>query len=127
MVNKRDDEGLTALHWAVMCDHAAHCALLLQNQGDITVGDNEGRTPVHYAVSRKLLSCLQVSWCVYVCECVSVCVCVYTYVFMCACVSFFSLSLINSLKALLEMSPASVNIADSSGRTPLHSACGDGR
>ena len=58
VVNQKDEENLTALHWATMCDHRDHVRALLAAQGDVTLGDGEGRTPFHYAVSRNALSCL---------------------------------------------------------------------
>jgi ankyrin repeat protein len=59
LTNRRDDEGLTPLHWAVMCDHTAHVELLLSHQGNATVGDLQGRTCLHYAVTRSAVACLQ--------------------------------------------------------------------
>lgn len=32
VVNKKDNEQLTALHWATMCDHYKHAAALLKFQ-----------------------------------------------------------------------------------------------
>jgi ankyrin repeat protein len=58
VVNKKDEEQLTALHWAVMCDNAGHAHALIKSQADPTVGDGEGRTPLHYAVSRGAMSCM---------------------------------------------------------------------
>lgn len=58
-MNKQDNESLSALHWAVMCHHAQHVDLLLRQQADILVTDSEGRTPIHYAVSRNALDCLK--------------------------------------------------------------------
>lgn len=58
VVNKKDGEQLTALHWAVMCDNASHAHALLKSQADPIVGDGEGRSPLHYAVSRGAMACL---------------------------------------------------------------------
>ena len=52
VVNKRDNEHLTALHWATMCDHPSHALSLLKMKADPTIGDRDGRTVLHYAVSR---------------------------------------------------------------------------
>lgn len=60
VVNRQDENGLTALHWAVMIDHADHVALLLAHQADVEVGDQEGRTPLHYAVSKNAVVSLRV-------------------------------------------------------------------
>lgn len=32
VINKKDNEQLTALHWATMCDHYKHAAALLKFQ-----------------------------------------------------------------------------------------------
>lgn len=42
--NKRDDELLSPLHWAVMCEHPKHVEALLNSEADPVIGDNEGRT-----------------------------------------------------------------------------------
>eukprot|EP00051_Salpingoeca_urceolata_P014469 m.184198 g.184198 ORF g.184198 m.184198 type:complete len:1198 (-) comp18095_c0_seq2:232-3825(-) len=60
LVNKHDAEQLTALHWAVMCDHPQHAFMLLQAQADVREPDGEGRTVFHYAVSRNAMECLKV-------------------------------------------------------------------
>jgi ankyrin repeat protein len=52
LVNKRDAGGLAALHWCVLARHPEHARLLLATGlADASVGDDEGRTPLHYAVS----------------------------------------------------------------------------
>lgn len=59
VVNLKDEENLTAMHWATMCDHGPHVRRLLEAQADVSIGDGEGRTALHYAVSRNALSCLE--------------------------------------------------------------------
>ncbi len=88
LVNARDDEQLTALHWAVIANFPEHVRLLLANQADPAVGDADQRSPLHYCVSRGSMECL---------------------------------------KIILHMRPDAVNVADGSGRTCLHVACGEGR
>lgn len=60
LVNARDDEQLTALHWAVISNHPDHVRLLVTNQADPAIGDGEGRTPLHYAVSKNAIECIQI-------------------------------------------------------------------
>lgn len=60
VVNLQDEENLSALHWATMCDHEEHVMALLGAQADVEIGDGEGRTPIHYAVSRNALTCLSI-------------------------------------------------------------------
>jgi ankyrin repeat protein len=58
--NHPDVEGQRPLHWAVLCGHHEHVALLLRQQADACQGDLEGRTPLHYAVNTCQLTCLRV-------------------------------------------------------------------
>lgn len=58
VLNTKDDEQLTALHWAAMCGHAAHVERLIRAQADPTIGDSQGRTPLHYAVSGNAVDVL---------------------------------------------------------------------
>lgn len=51
---------LTALHWAVMCDHAQHVEALIKAQADPLIGDSDGRNPMHYAVSQSAMTALAV-------------------------------------------------------------------
>lgn len=57
----QDQEGLSPLHWAVMCDQAAHARVLLTSTpADVRIQDNEGRTPLNYAVLNFSPSCIKV-------------------------------------------------------------------
>ena len=57
----QDQEGLSPLHWAVMCDQAAHVRVLLTSTpADVRIQDNEGRTPLNYAVLNFSPSCIKV-------------------------------------------------------------------
>lgn len=60
LINARDDEQLTALHWAAISNQPEHVRMLLANQADALVGDADGRTALHYAVSRSSVECMQV-------------------------------------------------------------------
>eukprot|EP00047_Mylnosiga_fluctuans_P022700 m.124605 g.124605 ORF g.124605 m.124605 type:complete len:1235 (-) comp9354_c0_seq1:147-3851(-) len=60
VVNAQDNEHVTALHWAVLCQHAEHTLHLLKAGADVTVVDTEGRTALHYAVSNDNARCLRV-------------------------------------------------------------------
>lgn len=54
-MNRKDDEQLTALHWAAISNNAPHAKLLLDFQADPAIGDKDQRTPLHYAISRGSL------------------------------------------------------------------------
>ena len=57
----QDQEGLSPLHWAVMCDQAAHARVLLTSTpADVRIQDNEGKTPLNYAVLIFSPSCIKV-------------------------------------------------------------------
>ena len=50
-VNKRDlDNGQTALHYSATHNNTDATWLLLQNGASTTIKDNEGRTPIDYAL-----------------------------------------------------------------------------
>ena len=44
-VDARDGDGLTALHYAVICDRGDVVDLLVANGADADVADNDGETP----------------------------------------------------------------------------------
>jgi ankyrin repeat protein len=49
--NKTDNEGLSPLHWAVMCDQDSHIHIFLTStQVDATCQDPNGRTALNYAI-----------------------------------------------------------------------------
>ncbi|KAJ4726693.1 Acyl-CoA-binding domain protein [Melia azedarach] len=50
LVNSRDSEGRTPLHWAVDRGHLNITELLVSKNADVNAQDNEGQTPLHYAV-----------------------------------------------------------------------------
>lgn len=57
----QDQEGLTPLHWAVMCDQTVHIQqLLTRTDADVRIQDKEGRTPLNYAVLNFSPSCIKV-------------------------------------------------------------------
>ncbi|EDQ86185.1 uncharacterized protein MONBRDRAFT_28628 [Monosiga brevicollis MX1] len=60
LINHRDTELVTPLHWSIMCRHVEHLARLLRAGADSTVADAEGRTAFHYAVSSDTPRCLRV-------------------------------------------------------------------
>ncbi|GLJ35642.1 hypothetical protein SUGI_0716420 [Cryptomeria japonica] len=53
LVNAKDKEGLTALHYACRDAGVSVCEMVLQNGGKTDVADNKGRLPLHYAVERE--------------------------------------------------------------------------
>lgn len=62
VVIARDDDSTTAAHWAVLWQRPHHLKILLKIlHADTTIGDREGRTCLHYAVSTKALDCAKVS------------------------------------------------------------------
>ncbi|XP_065196960.1 uncharacterized protein LOC135828437 [Sycon ciliatum] len=58
IVNHRDPDGLTALHWCVACEHVEHLTILLQVAADLALVDNDGRTPLTYAVLSNSVQCI---------------------------------------------------------------------
>ncbi|CAL9072452.1 unnamed protein product [Musa acuminata var. zebrina] len=50
LVNSRDSEGRTPLHWAVDRGHFRVVEILLNKDADVNAKDNDGQTPLHYAV-----------------------------------------------------------------------------
>lgn len=60
VINAQDAERVTALHWAVLCQHQEHVQHLLKAGADARVVDAEGRTAMHYAVSNDNARCLRV-------------------------------------------------------------------
>lgn len=53
-VNKSDDGGLSYLHVAVINDKVDIVEMLLQKGANSNCVDNKGRTPLSYAIGRKL-------------------------------------------------------------------------
>ena len=61
MEDKVDSEGLSALHWAVMCDNDAHIRVLLSStDANAYITDREGRTALNYAVLNYSPHCIKV-------------------------------------------------------------------
>ncbi|ETV97080.1 hypothetical protein H310_09901 [Aphanomyces invadans] len=51
VINQKDDEGRTMLHWAVDRNQPNVVAALLAQHANVRATDNDGMTPLHYAVS----------------------------------------------------------------------------
>lgn len=60
IINAQDNEQVTALHWAVLCQHPEHTQHLIKVGADPRIVDMEGRTALHYAVSNTTARCLKV-------------------------------------------------------------------
>ena len=61
-ISLQDREGLTPLHWAVMCDQPSHVRLLLTStSADVTLQDREGRTALNFAVLNFSPACIKAS------------------------------------------------------------------
>ncbi|KAE9366325.1 ankyrin, partial [Stipitochalara longipes BDJ] len=54
-LDNKDKEGKTALHWAVLCDCVGVVQRLLEKGASVKVEDEKGRTPLHVAVTGKIL------------------------------------------------------------------------
>lgn len=53
---------MTPLHWAVMGGQVSHLDMVLENTlADVRQMDNEGRSPLNYAVYNSFLLCIRVS------------------------------------------------------------------
>jgi ankyrin repeat protein len=52
LINAKDNEGLTPLHYAVVTGHKDLVSLLIARGADINARDNRGATPLHLAVDR---------------------------------------------------------------------------
>ena len=62
VADKADGEGLTALHWAVMCDNDAHIRVLLSStDANASITDREGRTPLNFAALNYSPHCIKAS------------------------------------------------------------------
>jgi ankyrin repeat protein len=61
MENKADTEGLTPLHWAVLCEQPQHIYTLLSSlpSAQISLPDPKDRTPLNYAVLNFSLGCIK--------------------------------------------------------------------
>lgn len=61
IINEKDRNQLTALHWAVMCEHHAHIQVMIrEGHASVDVQDSEGRTPLNYAVLNYSSNCIKV-------------------------------------------------------------------
>ncbi|XP_011625425.1 acyl-CoA-binding domain-containing protein 1 isoform X1 [Amborella trichopoda] len=58
LVNSRDSDGRSALHWAVDRGHLDIVELLIKKNADVNAKDNEGQTALHYAAvcDRELIA-----------------------------------------------------------------------
>jgi ankyrin repeat protein len=59
-LDQRDDEGNTALHWAVRGGHAEAAALLLRNGAEASIRDERGMTPLMWVGESGRLGALQI-------------------------------------------------------------------
>ncbi|RMJ19240.1 hypothetical protein CDV36_001057 [Fusarium kuroshium] len=50
LLQQKDEEGSTALHWAIAAGHEQTSALLLKNKADANSRDNFDNTPLHWAI-----------------------------------------------------------------------------
>lgn len=57
-IDWKDEEGSTALHWAVSNGHEQTSALLLRNKADANSTDNFDNTPLHWAIPYASITCL---------------------------------------------------------------------
>jgi ankyrin repeat protein len=53
IINTKDDNGLTALHWAVIGKHAEIVKILLENGADKTIQSKKGETALDIAIEKK--------------------------------------------------------------------------
>lgn len=59
-VDVRDNEGMTALHWAAFHGRTGHVRLLLEKKADLLSRDTAGKLPLHWAAQNGYVSTCQV-------------------------------------------------------------------
>ena len=61
LISLQDNEGLSPLHWAVMCEQVDHIRYILRIPSvDASVQDSKGRSPLVYAVLNYSPACIKV-------------------------------------------------------------------
>lgn len=98
-INAKDDQGLSALHYAARYNHVPIVKLLVEHHADLNDVDQEGATPLHYAARYKRVRFKGSE------EVTSV-----------------TSSVDNSVVLYLVSKGANVNVRDNYGCTPLHFA-----
>ncbi|XP_062523261.1 26S proteasome non-ATPase regulatory subunit 10-like isoform X2 [Corticium candelabrum] len=58
-INKKDNKGLTAMHWAAMINSSSVVNRLMRYGATVDIADNEGCTPLWYAACNVQLDCIR--------------------------------------------------------------------
>lgn len=58
-INSQDNEGQTALHYAVSCSHEEIVKILLENKANINIKDEEGTFPIDLSQNESITSMLK--------------------------------------------------------------------
>ncbi|KAK7489514.1 hypothetical protein BaRGS_00019148, partial [Batillaria attramentaria] len=56
-INHRDNELMTALHWAAFHNRPEHLRLLIERGSDVMASDIDGKVPLHWAAQNGSLEC----------------------------------------------------------------------
>ncbi|KAJ5604952.1 hypothetical protein N7510_010106 [Penicillium lagena] len=60
LIDTRDDDGQTALHWAIRNEQASTVEILLQKDAGINAMDSEGKSSLHHAINQRETRLLQI-------------------------------------------------------------------